>query len=92
VASGSEPLSPELVLVCPALRAEALRELSVRTMPWEGLPTAPAAPARPAHAEISALRAGVLYVGGLAWQLGLAALTAALATVVLTAVAGLVAH
>ena len=88
-----EPLSPELVLVCPELREQALA--AAPPLPWERFATRRADAPRPTYAGAQgvAARRGLarellLYVSGLAAPLVLIAMVVALLTLALTALAG----
>jgi hypothetical protein len=89
----AEPLSPELVLVCPELREHALA--AAPPLPWETLGTWRADRVRPLGAGAQNVRRfphrardALLYVGGIAIPLVIIGIVVSLLTLVLTALAG----
>jgi hypothetical protein len=92
----AEPLSPELVLVCPELREQALAAAS--PLPWEGFGTWRADRVRPLGTECEAepesggrlrvVREALLYVSGIAVQLVTVGVVVSLLTLLLTAIGG----
>jgi hypothetical protein len=88
----AEPLSPELVLVCPELREQALA--AAPPLPWELCGTWRADRVRPLGAGTSRARRpprihdAFLYVSGIAIPLVIIGIAVSLLTLVLTAFAG----